>query len=35
MVEVGNQAMRILQTKLDEYEKELTETKEVDNEIEK
>lgn len=27
MVEVGNQAMRILQAKLDEYEKELTEEK--------
>lgn len=26
MVEVGNQAMRILQMKLDEYEKELTKT---------
>lgn len=27
MVEVGNQAMRILQMKLDEYEKELTQEK--------
>lgn len=27
MVEVGNQAMRILQAKLDEYEKELTQEK--------
>lgn len=28
MVQVGNQAMRILQVKLDEYEKELTQEKE-------